>query len=104
MFARILIPLVFLVAGFGAWKWLGVPVEEPKSVHQPSQKLKTERIVLTRTNFPVFLETRGTLRAHHTTTITSLVPGTIQTVHPCFEDGAFFSAGEILAELDSADL
>lgn len=104
MFARILIPLIILAVGFGAWKWLGVPIEEPKSVHQPPQKLKTERIILSRTDFPIILETRGTLRAHHTTTITSLVPGTIQTVHPCFEDGAFFNAGEILAELDSADL
>ncbi len=43
-------------------------------------------------------------RAHHETTITSLVPGTIQTVNPCFEDGAFFSEGDVLAELDPADL
>lgn len=104
MFARILIPLVILAAGFGAWKWLGIPVEEPRPAHQAPQKLKTERLVLARTDFPVILETQGSIRAHHTTTITSLVPGTIQTVHPCFEDGAFFNEGDILAELDPADL
>lgn len=104
MFVRILIPIMILATGFGAWKWLGVPVEEPKPVQQPPQKLKTERAVLTRTDFPVILETQGTIRAHHTTTITSLVPGTLMTVHPCFEDGAFFNEGDILAELDPADL
>ena len=50
------------------------------------------------------LETQGTIRAHHSTTITSLVPGTIHKVHPNFEDGAFFNKGDVLAELDPADL
>jgi RND family efflux transporter MFP subunit len=104
MLVRVLLPLLILAAGVGAWKWLGVPVEEPKPVHQPPQKLKTERLVLTPTDYPVILETQGTIRAHHTTTITSLVPGTIMTVNPCFEDGAFFNEGDILAELDPADL
>jgi multidrug resistance efflux pump len=52
----------------------------------------------------VVLETQGTIRAHHSTTITSLVPGTIHKVHPNFEDGAFFNKGDVLAELDPADL
>lgn len=104
MLSRILIPLLILAAGFGAFFWLGVPVEEPKPVHQPPQKLKTERAVLHPADFPIILETQGTIRAHHTTTITSLVPGTILKVNPCFEDGAFFNQGDVLAELDPADL
>lgn len=104
MLVRILIPIFILAAGFGAWKWLGIPVEEPKPVHGEPQKLKTERIELSRSEFRVILETQGTIRAHHTTTITSLVPGTIDIVHPCFEDGAFFKKGDILAELNPADL
>ena len=104
MFVRILIPFLILAAGFGAWTWLSDPVEEPVSEHQPRQRLKTERIVLSRTDYPVILETQGAVRAHHTTTITSLVPGTIRTVSPIFEDGAFFNEGDILAELDPADL
>jgi RND family efflux transporter MFP subunit len=104
MFSRIIIPIVILALGFGAWKWLGMPVEEPKPVHQPPQKLKTERLVLSRTDYPLILETQGSVRAHHTTTITPLVAGTIRIVNPCFENGAFFKEGEILAELDPADL
>lgn len=104
MLVRILIPIFILAAGFGAWKWLGTPVEPPKPTHHPPQKLKTERLELHRTDFPVILETQGTVRAHHTTTLTSQVPGVIQTIAPSFEDGAFFKEGEILAELDPADL
>lgn len=104
MLSRILVPLVILAVGYGAWKWLGAPVEEPKPTHHAPQKLKTERVVISPTDYPVILETQGNIRAHHQTTITSLVPGTIQTVHPAFEDGAFFSKGDVLAELDPADL
>jgi multidrug efflux pump subunit AcrA (membrane-fusion protein) len=104
MLVRILIPIIILAAGFGAWKWLGIPVEEPQPARHAPQKLKTERLELAITDFPVVLETQGTIRAHHSTTITSLVPGTIQTVHPNFDDGAFFNEGDVLAELDPADL
>jgi len=104
MLVRILIPIFILAAGFGAWKWLGIPVEEPQPTRHAPQKLKTERLELSLTDFPVVLETQGTIRAHHSTTITSLVPGTIQKVHPNFEDGAFFNEGDVLAELDPADL
>lgn len=104
MLVRLLIPVFILAAGFGAWKWLGVPVPTPAPVHQPAQKLKTEKQVLHSSHFQVTLETQGTIRAHHNTTITSLVAGTLKTIHPCFEDGAFFTEGQILAELDPADL
>lgn len=104
MLTRILIPIVILLLGFGAWKWLGVPVDPPKPVRLPPQKLKTERLELSRTSFPVILESQGTIRAHHTTTLTPLVEGTLLTIHPTFEDGAFFKTGDVLAELDPADL
>jgi RND family efflux transporter MFP subunit len=50
------------------------------------------------------LETQGTVRAHHTTTLTAQVAGTVKTVGAGFEDGAFFEVGEVLLELDPADL
>ncbi len=59
MLIRILIPIFILAVGFGAWKWLGVPVEEPVPVRQERQKLKTERVVLSLTDFPVILASQG---------------------------------------------
>lgn len=104
MFSRIFVPVFILALGLGSWMWLGKPVEEPKSVRQPPQKLETTRLELQRTDYPVILETQGTVRAHHTTILTSQVVGTVLAIAPAFEDGAFFEEGEVLLELDPADL
>jgi RND family efflux transporter MFP subunit len=101
---RIVIPVAILATGVGAWKWLATPVDPPQSETAVAQRLQTGIIELQRTDFAVILESQGTIRAHHTTIITSLVPGKIITIHPAFEDGAFFREGEVLAELDRADL
>lgn len=104
MLPRILVPFLILATGFGAWYWLGKPMEEPKPVAQPPQKLETTRMELQRTRFPIVLQTQGSVRAHHDTTLTAQVSGTVLIIHPEFEDGAFFDAGEVLMELDPADL
>lgn len=104
MLSRIFVPVIILALGVGAWMWLGLPVEEPKPERHPPQKLSTTRIELKRTRFPVILETQGTVRAHHPTTLTAQVSGTVKSVSPQFEDGAFFKKGDVLLELDPADL
>jgi RND family efflux transporter MFP subunit len=104
MFSRIFVPVFILAIGVGAWMWLGQPVAEPKSERHPPQNLETGKIELRRTRFPVVLETQGTVRAHHMTTLTAQVSGTVKSVSACFEDGAFFEQGDILLELDPSDL
>ncbi|MGD7653924.1 MAG: efflux RND transporter periplasmic adaptor subunit [Verrucomicrobiales bacterium] len=104
MLSRILAPLLILVLGFGAWKWLGIPVEEPKPTRHERKRLKTEKEIINISDYPVILKTQGSVRAHHQTTLTPLVSGTISKIHPRFEDGAFFNEGDVLAELDPADL
>ena len=101
---RALIPTLILVIGFFAWKWLGTPVEAPKPQQHSAQKLKTEKTVLNPSAYHVTIETQGTVKAQQATTITALVAGTIVKIHPSFEDGAYFKEGEVLMELDPADL
>lgn len=101
---RALIPALILVIGFFAWKWLGIPVEVPKPQHHAPQKLKTEKTVLNPTDYRVNIETQGTVRTQQETTLTPLVSGTVVKIHPGFEDGAFFKKGDVLLELDPADL
>ncbi len=101
---RTLIPVMILVVGFVAWKWLSVPVEQPKPERQTPQVLKTEKAVLNPTSYQIVIETQGTVRAQQATTITPLVAGTVMKIHPAFEDGAFFQKGDVLLELDPADL
>lgn len=101
---RILIPLVILVTGFFVSKWLGKPIEPPVPEARERQKLRTEKLVLNPSNYRVVIETQGAIRARQETFVTPLVPGTILRIGENFEDGAFFREGEVLVELDPADL
>ena len=103
MFLRIFIPCLILIAGgLLAWR-AGIKIQAPEPEPAPPQVLKTEVLELQRTNFPVLLDSQGTVRAHYTTTLTAQVAGSIIAVHGHFEDGAFFKKDEVLAELDPAD-
>jgi RND family efflux transporter MFP subunit len=104
IFIRVLLPFSILVVGLLCWLWLKSPVESPKPRQQVKQILKTEKIVLHPSDYKIAIESQGILRPQQATSITPLVAGTIQTIHPGFEDGAFFKKGEILLELDPADL
>lgn len=101
---RIALPVAILAAGLGLWRWLAIPVDPPQPETSPPQRLQTEVMELQRTDFAVMLASQGTVRAHHSTTVTPLVAGKVVTILPAFEDGAFFREGEALAELDRADL
>jgi RND family efflux transporter MFP subunit len=103
MLVRLLIPVFILALGaLVAWR-MSTPVDVPKPNPAPPQVLKTEVLELQRTDFPVLLESQGSVRAHYTTTITPQVAGTLIKIHDSFEDGAFFEKDEVLAELDPAD-
>lgn len=101
---RAAIPVLILAGGFLAWKILGIAEEVPKPQHHVPQRLKTEKTVLNPTAYKVFLDTQGTVQSQQATTITPLVSGTVQKINSSFEDGAFFKKGDILLELDPADL
>lgn len=103
MLLRFLIPVFILIAGaIAAWR-LGIPAESPKPQPAPPLVMKTEVVQLQRSDYPVRLESQGSVRAHYTTTITPQVEGIVIAIHERFEDGAFFAKDAILAELDPAD-
>jgi RND family efflux transporter MFP subunit len=54
-------------------------------------------------DYPTKIVTQGNVRPHDQITLNSEVSGKIVRISPSFEDGAFFKAGEILVELDTAD-
>lgn len=101
---RASIPVAILAVGLGAWKWLGIPVEKPKPQHHALQRLQTEKTILNTTSYDVIIQTQGNVRTEQAATITPLVSGTVLSIPPSFEDGAFFRKGEILLELDPSDL
>jgi len=79
-------------------------VDPPKPEIRERQKLQTEKSVLNPTAYEVTIQSQGTVKAQQSTTITPLVSGTVVKINPAFEDGSFFKKGEILLELDPADL
>ncbi|WP_411827923.1 efflux RND transporter periplasmic adaptor subunit [Luteolibacter sp. AS25] len=101
---RAAIPLAILIVGIIAWKWLSTPVEPPKPRHRERKLIKTEKIVLHPDDYPVYLDSQGSVATHQSATITPLVSGTVIEISKSFEDGAFFKKGEILLSLDPADL
>lgn len=103
MLTRILLPFIILALGAAAAYQLSQKPDSPEPRHVPPQKLKSEISELHRSDFPVLLESQGVVRAHHETTVTSTIAGTVTAIHPGFEDGAFFKKDEILLELDPAD-
>lgn len=104
LLVRAAIPVAILAVGFFAWKWLAIPVEQPKPQHHARQRLQTEKTVLNPTSYSVVIQTQGNVQPQQQATITPLVSGTVLSILPAFEDGAFFSKGDILLELDPADL
>ena len=100
---RIIAPLAILALGGVAWYVLGKPIEKPKPIALPEQRIKTEVLELRPRDYPIRVESQGTLRAQYVTTITPQVPGVIVAIHPCFEDGAFFEKDQVLAEIEPAD-
>ncbi len=103
MFTRIVFPILLLACGVGAWVWLGRPVEKPKPVIAKELPIKAEVLDLKPSDYQIWIESQGIVRAHYETTVTPLVAGMVVAIHPCFEDGAFFEKDQIFAELDPAD-
>ncbi len=101
--SRILIPILIIAVGYGAWLWIGRPAPKPVPVRQPPAEIRAEVVELKRQDYQVMLDSQGVVRAHHTTTLTPQVPGKIIELSSKFEDGGFFKQNEVLVTLDPAD-
>lgn len=100
---RLVLPVALLVIGWFAFShWIKPETKEKKAPGMP-QAPKTKVVELEVVDFEPRIETSGVVRAHNEITLTSQVGGRIVSVHPQFEDGAYFEAGTVLVELDKAD-
>ena len=81
------------------------PDEEIQVATKKNQKreLRTRVIELKKENYQTTIEANGIIKAHNEIILTSQVSGRVVTIHPQFEDGAFFKKGAILLELEEAD-
>ena len=56
-----------------------------------------------RSDYQIVIRTQGVVRAHNESSLTPEVAGRVSWISPDLQDGAFFSEGDVLVELDDAD-
>lgn len=100
---RLVPPILILAVGWGGYANLSIEPEEKKRPKGQPRPIKTQVIELLRQDYPTKIVTQGNVRPHDQITLNSEVSGKIVSISPNFEDGAFFKAGEVLVELETAD-
>ncbi|WP_291165320.1 efflux RND transporter periplasmic adaptor subunit [Hyphomicrobium sp.] len=92
--------LVFLagLAGGGYWVWQHHRAETRTVEKNPDERVPVTAVDAVAKNFPVYLDSLGTVQAWNTVTVRSRVDGEITKV--AFEEGQFVKAGDLLIQID----
>ena len=101
--ARAALPTGLLAAGGIAYALLSIEPERAKSPPAEEQVIRTNVTELYVQDYQVVIKTNGVVQAHNEVALNSEVSGLITYVSPSFEVGSYFSAGEVLIELDARD-
>ena len=101
---RIALPLILLASGVFGYLRLSVETPEEAQPRRQRKPVETRVLELKREDYRVMISSQGNIRAHGLVTLTAEVPGKVQATHPPFEEGAFFSKGDILLEINPVDL
>lgn len=101
LFLRALLPCLILALGWFGFSQLSIVVEEPPQEVAPQRNPRTRVVKLKVADYPIRVKTHGIVQAHNQVTLAAEIAGTVTKVSPSFEEGAYFSAGEVLVEIDS---
>ena len=101
---RILAPIALLALGIFGYSKLSIAVPEEAQPRRQRKPVETRVLELKREDYRVKIPSQGNIRAHGLVNLTSEVPGKVQAIYPPFEEGAFFSKGDILLEINPIDL
>ncbi len=96
-------PLVVLGGATLIYWGLVANKSEPVKRKPPKQEIAVDVLPLKRTDFPVQIPTRGTVRARTSSTLIPEVPGRIVSISPKFRSGGFFEEGDVLLTIDKQD-
>jgi RND family efflux transporter MFP subunit len=97
------LPVGLLAASVLAFLFLAREPERAKAPPAKAQPIRTKIVELRVREYPVVIKTHGIVQPHHEITMSAQVSGRIERLSPKFEDGAFFSTGDVLVELEADD-
>lgn len=101
---KVLLPLVVLViSATAAFKINENPSQARKAPQAKQVLLNVDAIPLTRSAYTVKLKAYGEVRPRTEGSLVSQVSGTLTAVSRRFQNGGFFEAGELLAQVDDRD-
>lgn len=100
---RAILPLILLGSGVVGYSMLSTEPPAPAPSAREPKPVEVRVTELRREDYPIFVRSQGSIRAHSEVVVTAQVSGRVQGIHPGFEEGAFFKEGEVLLELDPVD-
>ncbi len=100
---RLVIPLAIVGVGVGLFTYFSVEPEKAKTPPAEKQAIRTKVAELRVEDYQVTIKTNGIVQPHNEVGLSAEVSGQIQQVNPAFEVGSYFSAGDVLVELDPRD-
>ncbi len=100
---RVAMPIVLLAIGWIGYSLLSHEPEKAKSLPAKPQAIRTKVAELRLQDYPVIIKANGLVQPHNEITVAAQVSGRVVRISPEFEDGAFFSEGDVLIKLDDAD-
>ena len=100
---RIVLPIVLLVVGIIGYGKLSIKQPEEAPPRPEAKAIEARVHELKRQAYQVFVPSQGHIRAHSLVAFTAQVSGRVQTIHPGFEEGAFFKKDDVLLEINPID-
>lgn len=98
-----ILPVLILAGGICIFVYLKMtrPVTERRAPPEPV--VQVDAVRLQPRDYTVAIHSQGTVRARTESTLIPEVSGRILSISPNFREGGFFSAGDILLEIDPSD-
>ena len=104
LWIRIALPVITLVVLVGIARTIaGNPPERERRGDGGPPLLLVEAMTLQSRDYDVVLESYGTVQPRTRSRLVAQVGGQILSISPAFLDGAFFKAGDVLAQIDPRD-
>ncbi|MFQ5559639.1 MAG: efflux RND transporter periplasmic adaptor subunit [Nitrospinota bacterium] len=97
------IPLIILGVSIAGAKYIMNSKPEPERRPSRPSTVLVEVMPLQKTDFQVWLHSRGVVEPHTQSTLIPEVSGRITWVSPKFRDGGFFEKGDNLIKIDTRD-